>query len=116
MSDKETEGQSGHLQTNRDCENLSGECPRLQSKPDPGVPRPRLGTSGSWAPGRPHPSIKPPAADRDEVTAPITWRGPMGFRAASLPSLINGHFNGKNKNCIFYTLAIIFQHTHLSLK
>ena len=41
----------------------------------------------------------------------------MGFRAASLPSLINGRFNGKgNKNSIFYTMAIIFQCTHLSLK
>lgn len=98
--------------------NLSGECPSLRSKPDPGVPRPRLGISGSRALGSgPAPSIKPPAANGDEVTAAITWRGPMGFRAASLPSLINGHFNGKgNKNCIFYTMAIIFQYTHLSLK
>lgn len=87
---------------------LTRECP---------ASAPALLAPGLRAVGRPHPSIKPPAADRDEVTAPITWRGPMGFRAASLPSLINGHFNGKeNKNCIFYTLAIIFQHTHLSLK
>ena len=70
---------------------LTQECP---------APAAALLALGLWAP-----SIKPPAANGDAVIAAITWKGPVRFRAASLPSLINGHFNGKgNKNCIFHTM------------
>lgn len=79
---------------------------------------PSPSVSGSSAPGAgPHHLSNRQLSNGEEVPAAVTWRGPTGFRAASLPCLINGHFNRKgNKNCVSYTMAIIYQYTHSSLK
>lgn len=117
LSDNETEGQSGHPHTVVEmAENVDGLISASASGPSLGQESPpqHFWLIGSL--GLPHLSNSQ-LANGGEVTAAITWRGPMTFRAALLLSLINGHFNGKgNKSCIFYATAIIFQYTHLSLK
>ena len=72
--------------------NLSGECPSLRSKPDPGTPRPRLGISGLWAPGSgPAPSIKPPAANGTELCTPSILFF-LGGSLFTLPNFEKMHF------------------------